>query len=306
MKVHCLYRDFFVFLRALDLERDHWRAFKRYYFDLHRDFLSAVWFGHQGFTRRQIRERVAAVRKNDYAHLESALKLFDIEEETRTAIMHCKRVFYHPGRCQVYLFIGFFSPDAFVLRYGGEAVICVGLERFRDFSRYPLLLAHEYFHYVQKQEAWKQDVPTQEMPVQDVWKQGLEKQPVPPSGGRQPGSPSGLEKQRAVLEALVEEGLCVYFSMRAYPERKVHEHCFLSEQRRRELDERFPDIHELFLREKPDLQQLFTSHQERFPGRSGYYLGYRLVTAYAECTGTRDPGALLRSRRKIVLDFMEA
>jgi hypothetical protein len=276
MKVHCPYRDFFLFLRVLDLEGDPWRAFRRYYFDPHREFLSAVWFDHQGFTRKQIRERAAAIRKSHYAHLESALKLFDIEEETRAAIMHCKRVYYHPGRCNVYLFIGFFSPDAFVLRHGGEAVICVGLERFRDFSRYPLLLAHEYFHYVQKQE---------ELP---------------------PAASSALERQRAVLDALVEEGLCVYFSMLAYPGGKEHEYCFLSEQRRRELDERFPDIHELFMREKPDLQQLFTSHQEKFPGRSGYYLGYRLVSAYAERTGTRDPGALLRSRRGIVLDFMEA
>lgn len=285
MKVHCLYRDFFLFLRALDLERDPWHAFQRYYFEPHRDFLSTVWFEHQGFTRKNIRERVAAVKKKDYAHLENALKLFDIEEETRTVIMHCKRVYYHPGQCNVYLFIGFFSPDAFVLLQGGDAVICVGLERFRDFSRYPLLMAHEYFHYVQK----KTD----------------RGEPCVGSAREMRGSPA-VTNPEAVLDSLIEEGLCVYFSRLAYPRRKEHEHCFLSEQRHRQLEEEFPDIVGRLRSANMSLDQLFTSHQEKLPGRAGYYLGYRLVADFAEKTGARDLDTLLSSRRRIVLDFTGA
>lgn len=283
MKAHCLYRDFFLFLRALDLERDHWRPFQRYYFQPHRAFLSTVWFDHQGFTLRNIRERVADVRKNHYTPLEDALKLFDIEEQTRSILMHCKRVYYHPAQCNVYLFIGFFSPDAFVLEYGGEPVICVGLERFRDFSHYPVLLAHEYFHYLQK--------------TKDREKESAD-------GG---GSGAARKtKPEAVLHALVGEGLCVYFSRLAYPGRKEHEYCFLSAQRYREMEEQYPSIVRLLQSEKTELEQLFTSHQERFPGRAGYYLGSRLVDDFVRRTGTSDLDSLLNSRRRIVLDFIGA
>lgn len=290
MKVHCLYRDFFLFLRALDLEPDVWGAFERYYFDRNRGFLSTVWFDYQGFTRDNIRERVERIRKKDYADLESGLKLYDIEQETRNVLTHCKSLLHDPRQCNVFLFIGFFSPDAFVLRYGDDIVICIGLERFHSFKSFPVLLSHEYFHYVLKRRCI------------DGSGFGL-------SGSGSAGSTRAVASRGAPaassdsIVSLVDEGLCVHFSRKAYPGRAEHEYCFVTRERLGRLEAEYQSIVERVRRGDIDPQLLFTSHQRAFPGRAGYYVGYRMVADYAGIDDLDDPEQLLAARERIVLDF---
>jgi hypothetical protein len=263
MKAHCLYRDFFIFLRMMELEKSPWTAFRRYYYGRHRDFLTSLWHGYQGFTELNIRERAEAIRKGDYADLEEALKLYDIEEETRNAILHCKRIYFDPDQCHVFLYIGFFSPDAFVFKYGQDFVIAVGLERFHDFRNYPVLLAHEYFHYVQDRLT-----------------------------GRQPSD---------LAESLVSEGLSVCFSMLAYPSRKEHVYFFLTENNCRYLDGHYSDILKN-LKSTDGREKLFGPMPGPYPGRAGYFVGYRIVSDYLG-EDTRDAASLLAQRERIILDF---
>jgi uncharacterized protein YjaZ len=265
MKVHCLYRDFFVFLRMVNLESDPWASFRRYYFDKHRGFLSHIWFQYQGYTQRNIRERVGMLKKEDYAQVESALKLFDVEEHTREVIQHCKSLLHNPDPCHVYLFLGFFSPDGFVTEYENRWVICVGLERFRSFKNYDILVSHEYCHYL------------------------LNK-----TGGR---------AADALLHRLIREGIAVCFSRLAYPGRKESAYIFQNEERFRALAERFDDIMGRAGRGEIGVEELFGSHTETIPARSGYYLGYRLVRDFIEGRGIDDVQTLLNEERRILREL---
>jgi len=267
MKIHCMYRDFFVFLRMINLEKDTWRAFKRYYYDKHSDFLSHLWHSYQCYTTRNIRERVRMIKKDDYADIENLLKIYDIEEKTHEVLMHCKRIYFDHSRCNVYILIGFFSPDAFVLWYKGRFVICVGLERFHDFKNYDILLAHEYFHYIQN------------------------KIHGPISG-------------HLVLQ-LIREGISVHFSRIAYPGRKEHEYLFLTEQALAGAKESYETIREKLRQKSISREQLFSAASGELTPRSGYYVGYRLVSEFIAGAEDKGPSALLGKEEQILMDIRE-
>jgi hypothetical protein len=265
VKVHCLYRDFFIFLRMINLEGDRWAAFKRYYFGKHRGFLSHIWFQYQSFTPANIKERVAALKKEDYAQLENELKLFDIEEHARDVVQHCNDLLHKTEPCSVYLFIGFFSPDGFVTRYKGDDVICVGLERFRSFRDFDILLAHEYCHYI------------------------LNKY-----GGHEPAS---LKKR------IIREGIAVYFSRAAYPGRSDERYLFLSKERVQGLEHRYDAILNGIRRGLLKCEQLFGPGSEEYPARTAYYVGFRLVEDFMRKTGLDDVQFLVKDENQILMDF---
>ncbi len=262
LKVHCLYRDFFLFLRMISLEKDIWTAFRRHYFDKHRDFLKEVWFSYQKYTPKNIRERVTDIKREDYAAIESELKIFDIEENTREIILHCKGMLHDPDPCNVYLFIGFFSPDGFVILYNGEHVICVGLERFRNFKNYDVLLSHEYYHYILNKQCPR--------------------------------------RRESLRNDLVREGLCIYFSKIAFPGRKEHLYLFLNEEQFSGLERNAGALMSKVKGGRLRREELFGSHSRQFPPRAGYYLGYRLVKDFIERTGIDDIGFLMREQNQIL------
>ncbi len=265
MKIYCLYRDFFVFLRIINLEKDTWGAFRRYYYDKHPDFLSYLWHTYQGYTARNIRERAGMIKKEDYADVENLLKIYDIEGRTREILLHCKRIYYDQDSCNVYILIGFFSPDAFVLWYKGRFVICVGLERFHDFKNYDILLAHEYFHYIQNKVR---------------------------------GSISG-----PLAVQLIREGICVHFSKIAFPGRKEHEYFFLTEQAFADARESYQTIREKLQCNKLHREQLFSAASGGLPLRAGYYVGYRLVSEFISEEEYTDADALLGKEEQILMDI---
>lgn len=264
MKIHCLYRDFFIFLKMMNLARDKWQAFKRYYFEKHRDFLSAVWFSYQGYTVKNIRERVRMINKGDYADLESQLKLYDIEENTRQAIIHSRSLLLHPGLCEVYIYIGFFSPDSFVIPYGNSYVICVGLERFHSFRYYPILLSHEFCHFIQN-------------------------------------SINGNGEDN-LISRLVREGISVYFSKIAYPGKKDYTYFFLKAGTYNFLNSHYRDILKKIHEGEFNSCDLFYGNTGDLPPRSGYYLGYRIVLDFIEKTGERSIDYLIKNFHSIVMD----
>ncbi len=265
VKIRCLYRDFFLFLRMINLESDRWAAFKRYYFGKHRGFLSHIWYEYQNFTPGNIRERVAALKREDYAQIENELKLFDIEEHSREVVQHCNDLLHEPELCSVYLFIGFFSPDGFVTRYHGSYVICIGLERFRNFRDFDILLSHEYCHYI------------------------LNKR--------------GGECSESLARRVVREGIAVYFSRLAYPGRADERYLFLSKERVYRLHDMYESILENIRKGELNAVQLFGPESDTLPPRTGYYVGFRLVDDFIRKTGVSDIQFLIKDENQILMDF---
>lgn len=258
MKIHCLYRDFFLFLKALEIEENRWHCFNEYYFSKYRDFLSAVWYKLQGYTKKNIKERVFAIKRSDYSDLEAELKLYDIEDNSRRIINKCREFLYYPEICNIYLFIGFFSPDAFVFRFKDNFVIAVGLERFHNFKNYPILLAHEYCHYIQN------------MINEDT---------------------SGKVKDR-----IIREGISVCFSEAVYSGKEPWEYLFIKRENYYQLEEKYQYYLELLEKgdfEDTDIFHGFIDNQDNsvYP-RAGYFIGYKIVKNYIE----RDSGKNLSKK----------
>lgn len=287
MAVHCLYPDFFRFLDTLDdergNERNRWESFERMYFGRHSDILSTLWFECQTYSRENIRERVLAVRRGDYGELRSALLGYDLPGNTETALARCEGLGGSVA-ADVYLLVGFFSPDAFVADFRGKPSICVGLERFRTFRHYPVLLSHEYCHLL------------------------IAQRNVRPSGG-------------AAARA-VREGLAVYFSRLAFPGEREHSYLFMKERSYWELLVRYPGAREAaeeLRRSRESREGIFrgrweldpprgrsspeTESQRALPPRAGYFFGYMLVRDYVERTGIWEIGDLIGRCEDISVDF---
>jgi hypothetical protein len=311
MSVHCLYPDFFRFLDTLDeegkQELGRWERFERLYFDKHSEILSTLWFQCQTYSRENIRERVLAVKRGDYGELRSALLRYDLPGATEAVLERCAGIARHVP-ADVYLLVGFFSPDAFVADFGGKPSICVGLERFRTFRHYPILLSHEYCHLLV----------------------ALRKS----------------RSAEDVVQRAVGEGLAVYFSRLAFPGEREHTCLFMKERSFWDLLSQYPGAREAAeeLRKcRESGGDLFHGHWEPnpsaeadpsgdgnpsgepnpswdgnphggpasagtesrrvLPPRAGYFFGYMLVREYVEKTGIRTIEELIGRRGDISVDF---
>ncbi len=246
MKIYHLYRDFFRFLKSLEVEKDIWKSFREYYFDKYRDFLSVVWFKYQKYSLRLIRDRVLSIKNGDYSYVEASLKLYDIESNTKLIINDCRKILYTPEVCHIYLFIGFFSPDAFVVKYNNRYVIAVGLERFHNFSNYPILLSHEYCHYVQNMI-------------------------------------SGELKENKLVKKLVREGIAIYFTKVLFFKNSKYQfnpwdYIFTDRQTYNFLNERFETyINELIEQNFNIDEDVFHGVNDRFYPKSGYFLAFKII-----------------------------
>lgn len=180
MAVFPIYRDFLRFLDALSEGELPWEAYRRYYLNLHRSFLSACWRAF-GIDEGALRTRVERIKRGDYGPLEASVEVEPPEVTVTEALEGCFRLVPPPEEPEVYLMVGFFSPDAFVIEAGGEPKVGFGLERFRDFGLLGLLTAHEYAHWFRRIRL-------------------------------------GFPKDGDTREKLVSEGLAVLFSSYAFPE----------------------------------------------------------------------------------------
>ncbi|HID10060.1 MAG TPA: hypothetical protein EYP17_01990 [Candidatus Latescibacteria bacterium] len=179
MPVFPIYRDFLRFLEALSRGAPPWEAYVEYYARPHRRFLGACWEAF-GIDEEALRARVERVRRGHYSLLEGLLWMEEPEDIVLRALGRCFRLTPPPEEPEVYLTVGFFSPDAFVLKVGGKPKIGFGLERFQDFRLLGLLVAHEYAHWLRRM--------LRGFPEEENWG-----------------------------ERLVSEGLAVFFSGRAFP-----------------------------------------------------------------------------------------
>jgi hypothetical protein len=261
-RVNLLYPDFFLFLEDLQRGADAWHAYCEHYLQKHERILRDYWQQVLGLPESEWKARVERVQPSHYAHLRELVQKTDLQAIVGEALGRCLAV-CPPSLIQgrreapaVSLLVGFFSPDAFLFQVQGEWHIGIGLERYRDFELLPILVAHEYGHWLRR---------------------------------------LSVKNNETVAEKLVGEGVAVAFSRAAYPEKPLAAHLRVSPGRLRwwqdhasllwqrlmpHLDARSDRmVREWFA--SPDRE----SDGERVFARAAGYLGYSAVSAYAASKG---------------------
>ena len=190
MKVHSLYKDFFKFLEKIPPQADKWTHYESAYYRSHQEFLETYFSHFPLIDFSSIKERVEIIKSADYSQLKSLISACPPEPMIKEAFKKCKSIVSPEEEPEVYLIIGFFSPDAFIMEFRGKPVVCFGLERFRDFRLLKILFAHEYSHYLLN---------------------------------RSRGEVSADHRFKWLL---LSEGISNYFSQMAFPEYKLFDHFF--------------------------------------------------------------------------------
>ncbi|HID94516.1 MAG TPA: hypothetical protein EYP53_00470 [Candidatus Latescibacteria bacterium] len=248
MPLYPIYRDFFRFINGLDKGPDPWVSYQRHYLRPHREFLFSYWRSFKWMDLGQIEERVRRIRRGDYSVLEGLIAQEAPEKIIAKALERCERFATPTEEPDVYLIVGFFSSDGFVVEFRGRPVIGFGLERFRDFMPLKIIFAHEYCHYLRR----------------------LTK---------------GCARACSLAEMLLSEGLAAVFSEFVFPERPLHEHIFLSRSRVNWCIENEAYLLGLVrseLRSSNLVSSLFSGGDAELgiPPRVGNYVGYRIMKEY--------------------------
>jgi hypothetical protein len=265
MTVHAIYPDFFLFLDRLAASReDPWELYERHYLGPHRAMLTAWWEQCLGLPVESWQARVRDIRPGEYGLLRTLVEQTPPEEIVARALHACDAAVGRLRRQpppQVHLLVGFFSPDAFVFQVTGEWAIGVGLERFADWSRLPILVAHEYAHCLRRRLF-----------------------PGPATLG----------------ERLLEEGLAAHFSQLVFPDRPLHCHLLMARGEYNSLLTYEPKLLSALRRfldstDQKVIQRFLFGRMKGQPARAGCFLGYRMAEEAMKERKLALPGALLVS-----------
>jgi len=249
MAVFPLYRDFFRFLEGIETGQDPWEVYRDTYVRPHAAFFKSYWTAYLPHVDvKTLQDRVRRVRRGHYAILEHLVSGNDLERKATGTIESCHRRLPLDPRPDVYLMVGFFSADGFMVILQGRPVIGIGLERYRDLRLLDIILAHEYCHCARQRAL---------------------------GNGR-------LSAPERSVEKLFTEGLCVHFSRQVFPRRPLCDHLLMSRQRLnwcQENENRLLDLIRDRLSSPRWIPALFGpgGFIDGIPPRAGMYLGYRLV-----------------------------
>jgi len=259
MPIHSLYRDFFRFLSVYKKREDPFEAYQHYYLNPHKRFLTSYWKHFRYFDERQIENRVRSIKPGDYSLLQELLFHNSPEKICLETLKRClevkgfsenKEPSQIPPEPHIYLFVGFFSADGFVLKLDDIFIMGFGLERYKSFKSLPIIFTHEYGHYLQKLGIAKYK-------AKRDYREGT------------------------VGEFLLSEGLAFSFSIKVFPERKLFEHLFLSYQTCNwciENERRLMEKVRPFLDKPAEYNSIYFIEKERnIPSRSLNYVAYKLL-----------------------------
>jgi hypothetical protein len=247
VSVHLLYQDFLRFLEALSASgEDPWLLYQRHYLDRHEAVLRAWWDQCLGLPEDSWADRVRRVRPPEYGLLSLLVQQTDLDGVSRDALGRCQAVLPLAPEPEVYLMVGFFSPDGFAFEVSGRWAIGIGLERLASARPIPILIAHEYAHCYR----------------------------------RRFGRPGTLG------ERLAEEGFAVELSSSAFPERPEHEHLLMRPGQVAVIRDYEPAlwraVQALLHSEDETIiaRMVYGRASDGWPSRAGLYLGWRLVRAF--------------------------
>lgn len=269
MKVHSLYKDFFRFLNSIIPQSDKWALYNAHYYQLHQDFLKTYFSHFPLIDFSNLRQRVEAIRPEDYSQQRSLISVCPPEPIIKEAYERCVRIIAPKEKPAVYLFIGFFSPDGFVMDFKGMPIICFGLERFKDFNLLKILFAHEYAHFLLN----------------------LSRGEVP--------------EDKKFKWLLLSEGMGTYFSRHAFPEYKLSDHFLFRRDRLNWCQENEPLLREIYCAGKHSSQQLIDFYKKGnaeldLPPNTGKYLGFLAIKKYLYKHKSKDLGSLFDDKKKIL------
>lgn len=259
MPVHRLYLDFIRFLDEFEKGVQPWEAYQLNYLNPNSDFLVTYW-KKVDFSLFQIQERVERVRKADYSNLLSLLHSGNLEELVESTIQICTKILLAPNP-DVYLFVGFFSSDGFVIELSGKPVIGIGLERFRDFDNLSLILTHEYCHYYLKLKG---------------------------------KTPEIMRENR-----IFSEGTASLFSQLIHPKKSLYRHLFFTRARLNScIQAEFRILSLIRERSIKETYSLLKEGDEKMgiPPRAGNYISYRLVQDFIKESEWKDATEMLESK----------
>jgi hypothetical protein len=250
VSVHLLYEDFLRFLDALAAgEGDAWDLYERHYLELHRAVLTAWWDQCLGLPEATWRRRVRRLRPEEYELLRAVVSADDLPALASDARARCQRILSLDTTPDVYLLVGFFSPDGFAFQIKGEWAIGLGLERLTGSRLVPILVAHEYAHCARRR----------------------------------------FTLPKTLGERLVEEGFAVALAARAFPARPEADHLLMRPGQvvaLRQYSEELWHALEPHLDSEDEAvaaRLLYGQAEKReWPSRAGVYLGWQLVRRYLE------------------------
>ncbi|KPL18690.1 MAG: hypothetical protein AMJ92_06755 [candidate division Zixibacteria bacterium SM23_81] len=249
MAVFPIYEDFFRFLEVLEVGEDPWEVYEEMYFRPHKNFFGAYWRTFFPLMDvRTLQDRVRQVRRGHYAALEHLIGQSRPEDIVQENLSRCRAHLPRLPEPDVYLIVGFFSADGFVVNVNSRPAIGIGLERFKDFRLLDIILAHEYCHCARYLAL---------------------------------GSCAETEPE-TLGQKLLSEGLSVYFSQRVYPQRRLFDHLLMSRRRLNWCQQNEQLLKTTAERELTSSRLVPVFFQRGKPGagippRTGMYLAYRLV-----------------------------
>lgn len=269
MNVHSLYKDFFQFLSRITSQSDKWALYNTHYYQLHQDFLDEYFSHFPLIDFSNLKERVEAIRPSDYSQQRSLVSVCPPEPIIKEAYEKCKNIVPPEKKPAVYLFIGFFSPDGFVIDFKGKPIICFGLERFKDFNLLKILFAHEYTHYLLN----------------------LSRGEVP--------------EDKKYKWLLLSEGMGTYFSQLAFPKYKLPDHFLFRRDRLNWCQKNELYLREIYCSVKYSSRQLIDFYKNGndeldLPPNTGKYLGFLAVKKYLDQHKYKDISSLLDDKKKIL------
>ena len=271
MKVLSLYQDFFKFLEKITPHEEKWNIYFSCYYQPHEGFFENYFSRFPLIDNASLKQRVEAIKTSDYSTLKNLISVCNPEEIIKEAYEKCIKVVLPKEEPEVYLLIGFFSPDGFVMNLRGKPVICFGLERFKDFTLLRILFAHEYAHFLLN----------------------LSKRVVP--------------EEEQLRWLLFSEGLATCFSLLVFPKYKLSDHLLFRRDRLNWCQENESYLREIYCSGKFSSKELMEFYDKgnpelNIPPRAGKYLGFQAVKRYLGQDRERNIRLLL-SDKKLALSL---
>jgi hypothetical protein len=249
MRIFSLYQDFFTFLEKINPNSSKWDIYFTYYFKSNQEFLENYFSHFPLIDVSNLKERVERIKASDYSLQKHLISFCPPEKIINESYEKCRSIVSSKEEPEVYLLIGFFSPDAFVMNFRGKPVICFGLERFRDFRLVKILFAHEYAHFLLN----------------------LSRREIP--------------ENKKLKWLLISEGIGTYFSSLAFPESKISDHLLMRRDRLNWCLENEDYLRNIYCSGRFSSEELIDfygkGNQElNIPPRAGKYLGFQAVKKY--------------------------
>jgi hypothetical protein len=271
MNILSLYRDFFTFLEKITPDSSKWEIYLTYYFNRHQEFLENYFSHFPLINVSNLRERVERIKTSDYSQQKHLISVCPPEKIINESYKRCRSIVSSKEEPEVYLLIGFFSPDAFVMNFKGKPVICFGLERFKDFRLVKILLAHEYAHFLLN----------------------LSRREIP--------------EDKKLKWLLISEGIGTYFSSLAFPECNISDHLLMRRDRLNWCQEHEDYLRDIYCSGRFSSEELIDFYRKGnqeldIPPRAAKYLGFQAVRKYLAPGEEKNINSLL-SDKKLALSL---